>query len=53
MATSTLKPGRVEADEQAMVLHAIDWKTYVTIADALVDRHSPRMVYVDESLTFE
>lgn len=50
MATTTSNLS-VVAPDQAIELFEIAWEQYVTISDALVDRHQPRMIYLDGRLT--
>lgn len=50
MSTTTSTPTVPEPD-QRVVLGQINWDQYVTISDALVDRHNPRMIYLDGGLT--
>jgi Uma2 family endonuclease len=33
------------------VLHRVNWDQYLAMSDALIDRHNPRMIYLDGSLT--
>ncbi|MEO6807937.1 MAG: Uma2 family endonuclease, partial [Isosphaeraceae bacterium] len=49
--SATLTTPNVTDPDQILILDEITWDQYVTISDALVDRHTPRMIYLDGSLT--
>jgi Uma2 family endonuclease len=49
--SATLAEPDLFAGEQGLVLHAIEWKQYVAINDALPERRGVRMIYIDGSLT--
>ncbi len=50
MATTTRDRSDVGPD-QVLEMFQITWDQYTTISDALVDRHQPRMIYLDGRLT--
>lgn len=53
MATTTMAnvPTAVEP-EQRLIIDRVDWDQYAAISDALGERHKPRLIYLDGSLTF-
>jgi Uma2 family endonuclease len=50
--SATLAVPRIADPDQSLVLHEVSWGQYITISDAFVDRHNPRMIYLDGSMTF-
>jgi Uma2 family endonuclease len=52
MAKSGIKPERMPVGEQRFLLHGVDWKTYVAIADAFGDRAGLHITYDRGSLEF-
>lgn len=50
--SATLAAPKAPAQEQSLILPGIRWQQYVTIADALPERHGLKLVFVDGRLTF-
>jgi Uma2 family endonuclease len=49
---STTTRTRIPAGgDRSLILDAVDWDQYRRMSDALVDRHNPRLIYLDGSLT--
>jgi Uma2 family endonuclease len=48
---TTALPSSPAESDQRIELGRVGWDTYVRLSDAVVDRHNPRMIYLDGSLT--
>lgn len=50
MAATAAQPMMAQYEDR-VVIDDLDWDRYVAISDAVPDRHNPRLIYVDGSLT--